>query len=160
MPIHPKLPFICLVALSSLVLVAGNCNGNRLYGGNGFANDPHLLAVEFADATYVTVGQDYTIANSGNGEDFLRQSVDCCGSLFAITFGNGTWVAAGDQGVVYTSSDSANWFFQFLSTSRTIRGAAYGDGTYVLVGDEGRILSSTNAGAWGIETSPRANPVP
>ena len=75
-----------------------------------------------ADAAYVTVGQDYTIANSADGEDFLRQSINCCGSLYAITYGGTTWVVAGDQGVVYTSTDSANWFFQFLPTSRTIRG--------------------------------------
>ncbi len=153
MSAREKLPFVGLLCALALALVAGDCNGDGWNFNEGFADDPHLLAVAFADDAYVTVGQDYTIANSADGEEFLRQSLDCCGSLFAVTFGNGKWVVAGDQGVVYTSTDSANWFFQFLPTSRSIRGADYGVGTYVLVGEDGRILSSTNAGAWAVETS-------
>ena len=45
-----KLPFVVLISLLSLALVAGDC-GDGIRFGNRFSNNPHLFAVDFADVT-------------------------------------------------------------------------------------------------------------
>ena len=90
------------VALSAAAALAlANCGDDAF----DHHDDPTLANVEFADDVFVTVGSNFSIANSADGFDFFEQSDDGPGLLLTVTFGDGLWVAAGDEGVVLTSTD-------------------------------------------------------
>src|SRR4051812_43917135 len=123
-----RVPAIALLLLAITVGLA-NC------GSSSDDFNPTLFAVAFGNDAFVAVGQDSTIANSGDGSNFLLQVVAPLGSLLSLTYGNGVFVTSGKDGLVFTSVDTAFWFQQFINTTRTMRGATFGEGTYVLVGD-------------------------
>ena len=88
--------------LLALLLVASACGvddvtvciGTSVYC-DYYDDDSHLYAVELAQGFFVMVGEDFTIANSGGGREFLRQNIDCCGALEAIAYGSGKWIPPG-----------------------------------------------------------------
>src|SRR5262245_15131157 len=105
--------------VGALAVIACATQGLLASCGSSHNDDfePSLLAVDFAANTWVASGQTGSIANSGDGSNFLLQSVSSFGTLFGVTFGGGLWITCGDNGVVFTSTDTAIWFPIFLNFS-------------------------------------------
>ena len=65
------------------------------FGGGGPVQDdfpPNLYGLDYAQGAWVAVGQNFSIANSADGDHFRLQASDGDGALQSVTFGDGHWV--------------------------------------------------------------------
>jgi len=107
-----------------------------------------LRAVEYANGTYVAVGDGGTILTSADSVTWIPQVSGTTNRLNGIKYGTDGFVAVGDASTILESPDGIAWTQRTSPVTNRLSAVAYGAGRYVAVGTEGCIVTSADGVNW------------
>jgi hypothetical protein len=115
-----------------------------------------LLAVTFANNTFIAVGKQGTILRSTNGADWTRYTGSIGEDLYGVTYGKGKFAAIGYLADAFDSTDrGVTWSYGHWTrvTFYPFGGIAYANGLFVIAGLSGIVMTSPDAVSWSQQTS-------
>src|SRR6266702_2306231 len=68
-----------------------------------------LMAVTYANGTFIAVGKEGTILRSTNGIDWVHYAGYIGEDLYGVTYGNGKFVAMGYLADAFDSTNGTSW---------------------------------------------------
>lgn len=117
---------------------------------------PPLLAVRYADGTWLAVGGDTSLLPSANGTNWTDNHLGHLGVSLAFNdacYDKGRWTAVGYHRAIASSIDARSWTLCNLKSNEHLWRVSSGPDAWVAVGMRGCLMTSRDGTNWVERTS-------